>query len=230
MVPAIGGATVDDVTSTWTVIVAAGSGSRFGGPKQFELLGDRRVIDWSVGAAREVCDGVVVVVDEGHAGIDVGADAVVVGGSSRSASVRNGLAALPDGCDVVVIHDAARPGATPALFRRVIAAVRGGATAAVPGVAMVDTVKEVGPVDDAGDRSVVATLDRSSLVSVQTPQAFRRRALEAAHAMGGDATDDAALIEQDGGTVLVVNGEPSAHKITSQVDLAVVAVVMGLGR
>lgn len=230
MRPSIGGDTVVHVSSTWAVIVAAGSGSRFGGQKQFEPLGGRRVVDWSVAAMRDACEGVVVVVSEDHAGLDIDADAVVVGGGTRSASVRRGLDALPEACDVVVIHDAARPGATPDLVRRVIRAVRSGADAAVPGLAVSDTVKEVGSSDGGGDRVVVSTLDRESLVLVQTPQAFRRRALDDAHAGCEEATDDAALIERKGGTVLAVTGEPSAHKITSHADLAVVAVLMGIDR
>ena len=112
------------------------------------------------------------------------------------------------------MHDAARPLASPELYRRVVAAVRNGADAAIPGVAVADTIKVV----DA-DGHVVDTPDRSTLVAVQTPQAFRFDALRRAHAAGGEATDDASLIEAIGGTVVVVEGDPGNRKITLPDDL-----------
>jgi 2-C-methyl-D-erythritol 4-phosphate cytidylyltransferase len=197
----------------WAVVVAAGSGARFGAPKQYERLGDRRVLDWSLAAARSVADGVVLVVAPERAGDpEAAADVVVAGGGTRSASVRAGLAAVPEGTAVVVVHDAARPGASPGLFAAVVAAVREGADAAVPGVPVVDTIKRV--VD-----GVVETLDRSQLVAVQTPQAFRAAALRAAHAGGGEATDDGALVEAAGGRVVIVPGEPDNVKVTTPADL-----------
>ena len=199
----------------WTVVVAAGRGVRFGGAKQYEVIGGRRVLDWSLAAARTVSDGVVVVVDEQRAGSpEPLADAVVAGGATRSASVRAGLAAVPSEAEVVVVHDAARPCASPALFASVIAAVVEGADAAVPGVPVADTVKRV---DEGG--VVVETLDRSSLVAVQTPQAFAAARLRASHAGGDDATDDAALVEAAGGRVVVVPGEPANLKLTGPGDL-----------
>jgi 2-C-methyl-D-erythritol 4-phosphate cytidylyltransferase len=195
--------------STWAIVVAAGSGDRYGGPKQYERLGDRRVLDWSLGAARAACDGVVVVVHAGHADDDEGADEVVAGGATRSDSVRAGLAAVPPEATVVLVHDAARPLAPAAVWRRVIDAVEAGADAAVPAVPVVDTLREIGG----------ATVDRSRFVAVQTPQGFRADALRAAHAGGGDATDDAALVEAAGGMVLIVDGDPAAAKITSPHDL-----------
>lgn len=199
----------------WTVVVAAGRGVRFGGAKQYEVIGGRRVLDWSLAAARTVSDGVVVVVDEQRAGSpEPLADTVVAGGATRSASVRAGLAAVPSEADVVVVHDAARPCASPVLFASVIAAVVEGADAAVPGVPVADTVKRV---DEGG--VVVETLDRSSLVAVQTPQAFAAARLRASHAGGEDATDDAALVEAAGGRVVVVPGEPANLKLTGPGDL-----------
>jgi 2-C-methyl-D-erythritol 4-phosphate cytidylyltransferase len=198
----------------WAVVVAAGSGERYGAPKQYERLGDRRVLDWSLAAARSAADGVVLVVvpargDDPEPGVDV----VVVGGDTRSASVRAGLAAVPDDAAIVVVHDAARPAATPALFAAVVDAVRSGADGALPGLAVVDTVKRV------VDGVVVETLDRTALVAVQTPQAFRATALRAAHAAGGEATDDGALVESAGGRVVVVPGEPANVKLTTPADL-----------
>ncbi|HEX2048102.1 MAG TPA: 2-C-methyl-D-erythritol 4-phosphate cytidylyltransferase [Acidimicrobiales bacterium] len=200
--------------SIWAIVVAAGRGSRFGAQKQFEELEGRRVVDWALVASRSVADGVVLVVPADHVEDGApGADAVVVGGATRSASVRAGLAAVPEDADVVVVHDAARPFAAPALFEAVVAAVRAGADGAVPGVAVADTVKRV------VDGSVVATLDREELVAVQTPQAFTADALRRAHADGAEATDDAALVEASDGRVVVVPGDPANRKITLRSDL-----------
>jgi len=121
---------------------------------------------------------------------------------------------VPAEADVIVVHDGARPFASVALFRAVIGAVREGADAAVPGIPVSDTVKVV---DDA--MVVVETLDRSRLVAVQTPQAFRAAALRAAHAGEAEGTDDASLVERAGGRVVVVPGEPDNRKITVVEDL-----------
>jgi 2-C-methyl-D-erythritol 4-phosphate cytidylyltransferase len=195
----------------WAIVVAAGRGERFGEPKQYAALGGRRVLDHAVDACRAVADGIVLVVPPQRAADpEPAVDAVVAGGATRSASVRAGLVAVPEDADIVVVHDAARPWASPALFRAVVAAVEDGA---VPGIPVADTVKRV-----HGDR-VVETLDRAHLVAVQTPQAFRADVLRKAHASGADATDDAALVEQVGGTVVVVPGEPGNRKITRRDDL-----------
>jgi 2-C-methyl-D-erythritol 4-phosphate cytidylyltransferase len=201
----------------WAVVVAAGSGSRFGRPKQYELLAGRRVLDWSVEAARRASDGVVLVVPADRAGdSEPAADVVVAGGDRRSASVRAGLGEVPSSADVVVVHDAARPLASPELFRAVIDAVAGGADGAVPGIAVVDTVKRV------RDGVVEETLDRDALVAVQTPQAFAAAVLRRAHAAGADASDDAALVEAVGGRVVVVPGDVANVKLTTADELAVV--------
>ncbi len=201
----------------WAVVVAGGSGSRFGDsiPKQFLELGGVRVIDWALGAAAAACDGVVAVLPAAHLQATL-VDGVlaVAGGASRSESVRAGLAAVPDGAAMVVVHDAARPLANSDLFERVIAAVRAGADGAVPGIPVPDTIKRV-------DRSgrVVETPDREALRAVQTPQAFAADVLRRAHAGGGEATDDAALVEAAGGTVVVVPGDPANLKVTGPDDL-----------
>ena len=118
---------------TWAIVVAAGGGSRFGAPKQFARLGAATVLDLAVGVALDACAGVVVVLPDGADWAAPAGVRTTAGGATRSASVRAGLALVPDDVDVVVVHDAARPLASPELFARVVAAVRAGADAAVPG-------------------------------------------------------------------------------------------------
>jgi 2-C-methyl-D-erythritol 4-phosphate cytidylyltransferase/2-C-methyl-D-erythritol 2,4-cyclodiphosphate synthase len=146
----------------------------------------------------------------------------VFGGATRQISVRAGLEALePDRPRIVLVHDAARPFASPALVSRAIQAGEGGA--AIPGLAPTDTFKQV---DDAGH--VVDTLDRNRLRAVQTPQAFGFAALLAAHrrahaAGRDDFTDDAALAEWAGMTVSVFAGESANIKLTTEEDFARIA-------
>jgi 2-C-methyl-D-erythritol 4-phosphate cytidylyltransferase len=204
----------------WAIIVAAGSASRFGRLKQFEPLAGRQVIEWSMEAARSVAAGVVLVVPDRAGAQDRGADVVVTGGSTRAASVRSGLDAVPSDAEVVVVHDAARPLAGAHLFRAVVEALVPGVDAVVPGLPVVDTVKQV-----AGGR-VVSTLDRNELVTVQTPQAFRASGLRFAHQTGREATDDAAVVEAAGGTVVVVPGDRRNLKLTEVSDLVVLEALL----
>ncbi len=199
--------------SVWVVVVAAGSGSRFGAAKQFAVLGDRPLVQWALEAARAVGDGVVLVVPAGDRVRVEGADVVVAGGDTRAASVRAGLGAVPDSAEVIVIHDGARPLASPDVFRAVVDAVTGGADAAVPGLAVVDTLKRV------VDGTVVGTVERDGIMAVQTPQAFRAGVLRRAHESESDATDDAALVESLGATVRIVPGDPRNIKVTTTADL-----------
>ena len=191
--------------------MGGGSGQRFGRPKQYELIGDERIIDRSQRIAAQASEGVVVVVPAA----DAEREAAIAGGATRSDSVRAGLAQVPDDCDVICIHDAARPLASVDLFRAVIAAVDTGADGAVPGVPVYDTIKIV---DESG--TVVDTPERSRLVAVQTPQAFRATVLRTAHAGSAEGTDDASLVEAAGGRVVVVAGESTNRKVTHPEDLA----------
>jgi 2-C-methyl-D-erythritol 4-phosphate cytidylyltransferase len=204
----------------WGIVVAAGRGDRFGAPKQFCDLAGARVVDRSVTTAAASCDAVVVVLPGATSWDGPPVDAVAVGGATRSESVRAGLRAVPDDAEVIVVHDAARPLASRALFAAVIAAVGDGADAAVPGVAVADTLKRVDGTD------VVETVARDGLVAAQTPQAFRASALRAAHADADDASDDAALVEAAGGRVVVVPGEPANLKITAPADLVTAAAAL----
>jgi 2-C-methyl-D-erythritol 4-phosphate cytidylyltransferase len=213
-------------------VLAAGSGSRYGPqPKQYEVLGDERVIDRSLATARAAADHVVVVLApadraEGEALVESGAaDVAVEGGAERADSVRAALAVIDADAAVIVVHDAARPLASAELHQAVVAAVHAGADAVIPAVPVTDTIKRVRH-DEHGDAVVVETLDRAHLVAVQTPQAFRADLLRAAHADGADATDDAGLVEAAGGTVVVVPGEATNLKITGPNDLAVATALL----
>lgn len=210
----------------WTVVVAAGSGSRFGGPKHLADLDGIRVIDRSIATAAAVSVGVVVVVaDDQVADIEAtiskaAGDSVrvVAGGDSRSQSVRNGIAAVADDADVILVQDGARPLADVRLYQRVIMAIQSGADAAVPAVPVTDTVRRIGG----------GVVDRATLVAVQTPQGFAANALREAHAFGGEATDDASLVESQGGSVMLVDGSRTNLKITNPEDLAIAHTLIAM--
>ncbi len=196
------------------IVVAAGRGERFGAPKVEVLL--RGVALWqrAVGALRGAGVEHVVVVGPVPGGIP--------GGDRRRDSVAAGLAALPGDAEWVLVHDAARPLASPALTRAVLdRLLRGDIDGVVPALAVRDPLKRV-----AGER-VLATVPRAELVTVQTPQGFRVEALRQAH-LGDDddATDDAALVERNGGSVVFVPGEPINLKITFPEDVAVAEALL----
>ena len=211
----------NDVSRVWTIVVAGGAGVRFGSRKQFAEIDGESVIQRSVVGAAEVSEGVVIVVPEDaldthDVATPVATELVAVaGGSSRAESVRAGLAAVPDDCEIVLVHDAARPLATARLFSQVVNAVEAGADAVVPGVEVADSMRL---------RSGRA-IDRDSLVAVQTPQGFRAEVLRQAHVTGQNASDDATLVEQAGGTVVVIAGEIANRKITDPIDLAAAEAV-----
>jgi 2-C-methyl-D-erythritol 4-phosphate cytidylyltransferase len=205
------------------LLVAAGSGERLGAsrPKAFVALAGRPMLEWSVEALRAA--GLSRVVVALPAGESAPAGCVgVLGGETRSASVRAALTAAGGGD--VVVHDAARPLVSPALFTAALAALEG-ADAAVAAAQVTDTVKEAGP-----DHRVVGTLDRSRLWAIQTPQAFRRAALERALDVGDDvlaqATDDAWLVERAGGSVVVVPAPAGNFKVTTPHDLQVAELLL----
>ena len=201
------------------IIAAAGSGERFGAsiPKALIQLGDRTLLEHAVASISAVADQIVVTAPAGYEEQIkklVGDDIVVVtGGATRSESVRAGLAVIK-GADFVLVHDAARPFASPAVYQHVISAIVDGAAGAVPGIPVVDTIKQVN-----ASNVVTSTLHRETLRAIQTPQAFRAEALRKAHANGGEGTDDATLIEKIAGEVVVVEGEVVNRKITTREDL-----------
>ena len=218
------------------VIVAAGAGRRAGGdtPKQWRMLQDRPVVAWSVEAlAAAGAEAVVVVVAQGevdHArGVLAGSPCaqVTVGGAERIDSVRAGLAALGQDIEAVLIHDAARPFVTAAHVHDLLAALET-ADGALPALAVSDTLKRAGE-----DRVVQATPGRAGLWRAQTPQAFRRDAIDAAYAAWPRdevPTDDAAVLERAGGRVVLTPGDPMLMKLTYPEDFPMAEALAAAGR
>jgi 2-C-methyl-D-erythritol 4-phosphate cytidylyltransferase/2-C-methyl-D-erythritol 2,4-cyclodiphosphate synthase len=203
------------------IIAAAGSGLRFGAeiPKALIQLGDRTLLEHAVAAISPTVDQIIVVAPTSHLshfqallGSSV---TVVVGGQTRSESVRAGLAAVSNDAKYVLIHDAARALASTDLANRVLLELQKGEVAVIPGMSQIDTIKSV---DENG--YVTATPARADLRNVQTPQGFEISALKKAHVANGEGTDDAALVESAGYKVLVIAGEERALKITTPADLA----------
>ena len=223
------------------IVAAGGQGTRLGTtvPKQFLELGGRTVLDRSVEALAscEAIGLIVVALPEADAANPPrylmradGRVRVVEGGARRQDSVANAFAAVPEDTDVVVIHDAARPFVDRATIERTIEAAASGG-AAIAALPARDTVKlaDITETDWVGGEfgeplpAVKKTLSRDTIYLAQTPQAFRRDVLERAIAHGrngAEGTDEAALAEQIGSTVLLVPGDPRNIKITTTADLA----------
>jgi 2-C-methyl-D-erythritol 4-phosphate cytidylyltransferase len=221
------------LTGTVAVVPAAGSGERLaaGVPKAFFHLDGRTLVERAVSGLLEsgVVDHVVVAVPADRtdrAKLILGREATVVaGGANRGDSVSRALAAVADAeePDFVLVHDAARALTPPDLVVRVVEALRSGHSAVVPVLPLSDTVKAV----DANG-TVLATPDRAGLRAVQTPQGFATDLLLRAYqrAVTADCTDDASLVEQIGGQVQVVDGDPLAFKITTRLDLLLAQAIV----
>ncbi len=238
--------TPHELPALGVVLVAAGKGERLGAgtPKAFVELGGITLIEHCV---RVICalphsGHLVVVVPDSHAAqalsivdgishLTAGWEiSVIPGGRERHESVRFGLAALSDHIEIALIHDAARPLTPTDQFERVCAAVHRTGKAIIPALAVVDTIKRV---DNTG--AIHETVDRSTLVSVQTPQGFPRELISAAHetlrsaSNEADApTDDAEVAQRAGATVLTVAGDMLAHKLTTQGDLRLLEALLQL--
>lgn len=218
--------------SAVAIVVAAGRGERLGstGPKALVRCAGRPLLEWSIAALRQAGLPIVVALPEGAAAPEgcVG----VPGGAERSHSVRNALAAAPPEAQLVVVHDAARPLLQPQLVAACLAAMEDGVDAAIAAAPVTDTVKEARAPYATGEAGTVArTLDRSRLWAVQTPQVFRRAALEAVLAQDdavlAAATDDASLIEAAGGTVRLVPAPRWNLKVTVPEDLELAELLLG---
>ncbi len=225
------------------VLVAAGSGARLGAgaPKAFVLLGGQSLLTRALGTAAE-CSHIstaVIVAPSSHlaeaaaaasaAGVRDDLEVIVVpGGAHRGDSVSAGLRSLTKRPTVVLVHDVARALAPASLFTAVIEAVRAGHPAVVPGLPVVDTIKQV----DVTGR-VVATPDRSALRAIQTPQGFTGELLLGVHetfAESDPVTDDAALVERLGTPVHVIPGDGRALKITTPEDLVLAETLLERSR
>ena len=215
--------------SVWAILAAAGRGDRLGldRPKAFAPLNQRPLVaeslerldasDWIEGivvaAPPEWEEPCILVAEEIAAGKVA---ETVTGGETRSQSVRNALAQVPEEAAVVLVHDAARPLVTEEVIERVVIALEDGWDGAVPSLPVSDTVKRV------EGEAVVETIDREGLVIVQTPQAFIADVLRRAVESGGEASDCAALVEAAGGRVRAVQGDPRLLKVTEPSDLALI--------
>jgi 2-C-methyl-D-erythritol 4-phosphate cytidylyltransferase / 2-C-methyl-D-erythritol 2,4-cyclodiphosphate synthase len=207
------------------IVVAAGNGTRLGAgaPKAFVPLAGRIILEHALHSVAGMSSEPAVIVvapaeliEEASEVLErvIGAGEVVAGGETRQASVAAGLARVRD-ADIVLVHDAARALTPPALFDRVVAAVARTGSGAIPGLPVSDTIKRT----DAGG-AIVATVDRSELSAVQTPQGFPAAQLLAAYAGAArEVTDDAQLMADLGHPVTVVPGDPLAFKVTTAWDL-----------
>jgi 2-C-methyl-D-erythritol 4-phosphate cytidylyltransferase/2-C-methyl-D-erythritol 2,4-cyclodiphosphate synthase len=215
----------DETARVAVIVVAAGSGTRLGHelPKAFVEIEGRTILDRSLDAVRGMNEAVAVVVvvpadlvEQAGALLEASGSAAVVvsGGVTRQRSVALGLEQVPDDVEIVLVHDAARAFTPVEVFERVVASVRRSGTGAVPGLPVADTMRRVSE-GVAGE-----TVDRSTLVAVQTPQGFPVEHLTRAYeAAAADLTDDAALVQGAGFTVEVVAGDARAFKITTPDDL-----------
>ena len=214
------------------LIVAAGRGERLGSgePKALVNVAGRRMLDWSIAALREadVAQTIVVALPADRLASAPDGVLAVAGGETRSQSVSAALAAAPGDEELVIVHDAARALAPAALFVAVVEELeRSGVDAVVAAAAVADTIKQVG----RDGRVVERTLERSRLWAVQTPQVFRRealvRALSATPDLIASATDDAWLVERQGGTVAVLPASAENFKITTPLDLRLAEMLLG---
>lgn len=219
--------------STAALIVAAGRGERLGGdiPKQYRSLRGKPVLAWSIAALRESgIDQIVVAAAPEHA--DLCGDAtrdgppvtIIPGGATRTASVRAGLAAIGN-ADIILIHDAARPGLSPVVVHSLVQAIEKGAAGAAPALAVPDSLRRA----DANGL-VIGDVDRAGLMRVQTPQGFRAEALRSAYAAApanAAFTDDLAVVRAHGGECVLVPGDQRLMKLTYAEDFALLDNLLG---
>ncbi|MCU1428508.1 MAG: hypothetical protein JWL83_2508 [Actinomycetia bacterium] len=207
---------------TWAIVLAAGSAQRFGGGKQWARLAGERCVDRSVATALAACGEVVVVLPPETEWDGAPVTGVVAGDVTRAGSVRNGLAVVPDWVEVIVVHDAAHPLASRALFNAVIDAVHQGADAAVPVLPATETVVAV-------RRGALSSVNAEApLALAQMPHAFKAEVLRAAHREVPESRDDASLLLAIGARVVAVAGETTNVHVTTQAELALAERVLAL--
>lgn len=224
------------------LVPAAGRGERLGpgAPKAMRELAGTPML---VHAVRALCDArcidiVVVAAPEDHVEqtrsllAQLTGDTevwVVSGGATRPESVARALIGLPEDVDLVLVHDAARPLVPPEVISAVVAALRSGDQVVVPGLRVVDTIKDVD-----GQERVLSTPVRDSLRAIQTPQGFARAVLQRAHAEmsadGDSVTDDASMVERMGVPVRVIPGHEEAFKVTRPLDLVLAEAILARRR
>ncbi len=222
------------------IIVAAGTGSRFGAalPKQFCDMGGRPLLMTTVDNIRRADPGaaIVLVLSEAmmqpwaqmcdEAGYDCSDIIIAPGGASRAESVKNALASVPEDCDGwISVHDGARPVVTPELIARIRAARMDGVEGIIPAVAVTDSLREME--SDGSSRAV----DRSRFRAVQTPQSFPAALLKDAYrqAVGEGFTDDASVMEAAGyRNLVIVDGDPRNIKVTHPADIEIAKLYLGI--
>lgn len=205
--------------SLWIILVAGGLGTRFGALKQFEKIAGKSILNWSIQTAKSITPNLVVVLPEKTPDINLDETNLkhIEGGATRSGSVRQGLKLIDsNNSEIVVVHDAVRPLASQQLFTQVIQAIKDGADAATPALPITDTINTT-------DGEVI---DRTKLLSLQTPQAFRADILKELHASEPEATDDISLFIEANKKVAYIDGETQNLKITEPIDLEIAELLM----
>jgi 2-C-methyl-D-erythritol 4-phosphate cytidylyltransferase len=211
---------------TAAVVLAAGRGNRFGGHKQFQPLGGRRLVDWAVSAAAGACDAVVLVLPPGTAWDGTPVYAVVEGGATHAESARLGIAAVPAEVEIIAIGTASHPLTTRDLYGATIDAVLDGADAAISALPIADTLKRT-----AGDAvTILGSLDKTAIVLGVTPSAFRADLLRREIARGIEVAEEVELIERAGGRVVIVPGEPTNIHVTDPAGLLMAEALLPLVR
>ena len=222
-------ATAERLTSTRPtrvggLVLAAGSGTRMGTAKQFlELVSGQRLVDRAIASVRGVASWVGVVVPAGSGWYGEDVDAVATGGESRHESLANGLCAVPDEVDIVVVHSASHPLASTGLAAALVETVALGADAAVPFLPAADVIKRRG-----GD-GTLTTVGREQLGAAQCPMAFDRAVLVRAFAEAEPGIEESALVEAIGGTVVAVAGEVANVHVVDSASLAVARAIANDG-
>ena len=198
----------------WGIVYAAGSGRRFGGFKQFEQIGEYRLVDRCLAALAPVCDHLVVVLPASVEWTGAAVTAVVIGGATNPESVRAGVAPVADDASVIVLHSPSHPLASTALVRRVVEHLRTGVDGACSVAPLHDALRRL---DDQGN--IVDALQKEQVVSVQMPLAFRADVLRDALAFDTSGSDAQTIVERRGARIGTIDGESTNIHVTTRVEL-----------